>query len=238
MRRFERRRRDRILSAMTVIGLSFALGALADAALTWRLDDRTLNTVAVMTAADPEPAHDPSEPIAVDRPGENGEPPTLAVVATTGSVAHEEAVEWLRKRDVKIPVEGADEDDLRDTFADARGSGRAHEALDIMAPRHTPVLAADDGVIAKLFNSQGGGGITIYQFDPTETYCYYYAHLDRYASGLKEGQRVRRGDVIAYVGSTGNASPDAPHLHFAIFRLGLERQWWKGEPINPYPVLK
>jgi murein DD-endopeptidase MepM/ murein hydrolase activator NlpD len=238
MRRFERRRRDRILSAMTVIGLSFALGALADAALTWRLHDRTLNTAAVMTAADPEPAHDPSEPIAVERPGENGEPPTLAVVATTGSVAHEEAVEWLRKRDVKIPVEGADEDDLRDTFADARGSGRAHEALDIMAPRNTPVLAADDGVIAKLFNSQGGGGITIYQFDPTETYCYYYAHLDRYASGLKEGQRVRRGDVIAYVGSTGNASPDAPHLHFAIFRLGLERQWWKGEPINPYPVLK
>jgi murein DD-endopeptidase MepM/ murein hydrolase activator NlpD len=89
-----------------------------------------------------------------------------------------------------------------------------------------------------LFNSQGGGGITIYQFDPTETYCYYYAHLDRYAPGLKEGQRVRRGDVIAYVGSTGNASPDAPHLHFAIFRMGLERQWWKGEPINPYPVLK
>jgi murein DD-endopeptidase MepM/ murein hydrolase activator NlpD len=238
MRRFERRRRDRILSAMTVIGLSFGLGALVDAALTWRLHDRTLNTVAVMTAADPEPAHDPSEPIAVERPGENGEPPTLAVVATTGSVAHEEAVEWLRKRDLKIPVEGADEDDLRDTFADARGSGRAHEALDIMAPRNTPVLAADDGVIAKLFNSQGGGGITIYQFDPTETYCYYYAHLDRYASGLKEGQRVRRGDVIAYVGSTGNASPDAPHLHFAIFRLGLERQWWKGEPINPYPVLK
>jgi murein DD-endopeptidase MepM/ murein hydrolase activator NlpD len=153
-------------------------------------------------------------------------------------VAHEEAVEWLRKRDLKIPVEGADEDDLRDTFADARGSGRAHEALDIMAPRNTPVLAADDGVIAKLFNSQGGGGITIYQFDPTETYCYYYAHLDRYASGLKEGQRVRRGDVIAYVGSTGNASPDAPHLHFAIFRMGLERQWWKGEPVNPYPVLK
>jgi murein DD-endopeptidase MepM/ murein hydrolase activator NlpD len=238
MRRFERRRRDRILSAMTVIGLSFALGALADAALTWRLHDRTLNTVAVMTAADPEPAHDPSEPIAVERPGENGEPPTLAVVATTGSVAHEEAVEWLRKRDLKIPVEGADEDDLRDTFADARGSGRAHEALDIMAPRNTPVLAADDGVIAKLFNSQGGGGITIYQFDPTETYCYYYAHLDRYASGLKEGQRVRRGGVIAYVGSTGNASPDAPHLHFGIFRMGPERQWWKGEPINPYPVLK
>jgi murein DD-endopeptidase MepM/ murein hydrolase activator NlpD len=238
MRRFERRRRDRILSAMTVIGLSFALGALADTALTWRLQDRALEPDAVMAAEDPEPAHDPSEPVAVERPGEHGEVPTLATVATTGSVAHEEAVEWLRRRDLEIPVEDADDDDLRDTFADARGSGRAHEAIDIMAPRHTPVVATDDGVIAKLFNSQGGGGITIYQFDPTETYCYYYAHLDRYAPGLKEGQRVRRGDVIAYVGSTGNASPDAPHLHFAIFRMGLERQWWKGEPINPYPVLK
>jgi murein DD-endopeptidase MepM/ murein hydrolase activator NlpD len=238
MRRFERRRRERVLRALTVIGLSFALGALADAALTWRLHDATPTTAAVMTAADPEPAHDPSEPIAVERPGENGEPASLALVATTGSVANEEAVEWLRRRNLKIPVEGADEDDLRDTFADARGSGRAHEALDLMAPRHTPVLAADDGVIAKLFNSQGGGGITIYQFDPTETYCYYYAHLDRYAPGLKEGQRVRRGDVIAFVGSTGNASADAPHLHFAIFRMGPERQWWKGEPINPYPVLK
>jgi murein DD-endopeptidase MepM/ murein hydrolase activator NlpD len=238
MRRFERRRRDRVFSVLTVVGLSFALGALADAALSWRLHDSALNTAAIVTAADPEPAHDPAEPIAVERPGENGQPVTLATVATTGSVAHEEAVEWLRRRDLKIPVEGADDDDLRDTFADARGSGRAHEALDIMAPRHTKVLAADDGVIAKLFNSHGGGGITIYQFDPTETFSYYYAHLDRYASNLKEGQRVRRGDVIGYVGSTGNASPDAPHLHFAIFRLTLERQWWKGEPVNPYPVLK
>jgi murein DD-endopeptidase MepM/ murein hydrolase activator NlpD len=235
MRRFERRRRERVLRTLTVIGLSFALGALADAGLTWRLDETMPDTEAIIAAPDPEPAHDPSEPDPVERPGENGLPPA---VATTGAVAHEEAVEWLRRRDLKIPVDGADDDDLRDTFFDARGSGRAHEALDIMAPRHTPVLAVDDGVIKKLFNSQGGGGITIYQFDPTETYCYYYAHLDRYAPGLHEGQHVRRGDVIGYVGSTGNASPDAPHLHFAIFRLGLERQWWKGEPINPYPVLK
>ena len=107
-----------------------------------------------------------------------------------------------------------------------------------MAPRRTPVLAVDDGMIAKLFNSRGGGGLTIYQFDPSEIFCYYYAHLDGYAPGLREGQAVRRGEIIGYVGSTGNASPDAPHLHFAIFRLTPERQWWKGEPINPYPVLK
>jgi len=247
MRRFERRRVARLQQMATVVGVSFALGALADAGLTWRLAGATLlPETPLLTAirpaadvraatADPEPAHDPGEPRPVERPGENGK---QAPVATTGSVAHEEAVDVLRDRHLKIPVEGADDDDLRDTFSDARGSGRAHEAMDIMAPRHTQVLAADDGVIKKLYNSKGGGGITIYQFDPTETFTYYYAHLDRYAANLHEGQQVRRGDVIGYVGSTGNASPDAPHLHFAIFRLGPERQWWKGEPINPYPILK
>jgi len=88
-----------------------------------------------------------------------------------------------------------------------------------------------------LFTSKAGG-LTIYQFDPSETFSYYYAHLDAYASGLHEGQSVRKEDVIGYVGSTGNASPQAPHLHFAIFRLTPERQWWKGEPINPFPVFK
>jgi murein DD-endopeptidase MepM/ murein hydrolase activator NlpD len=91
--------------------------------------------------------------------------------------------------------------------------------------------------VAKLFTSKAGG-LTIYQFDPSGTFSYYYAHLDGYADGLREGQIVHRGDVIGYVGSTGNASADAPHLHFAIFRLTSERQWWKGEPINPYPVLQ
>jgi murein DD-endopeptidase MepM/ murein hydrolase activator NlpD len=236
MRRFERRRITRLQRLATVVGLSFAAGALADAGLTWRLGGETsVADSQVEVAADPEPAHETAQPSPVQRPGEDGEG---ALVATTGAVANEEAVEALRERNLKIPVEGADEDDLRDTFADSRGGGRAHEALDIMAPRHTQVLAADDGVIKKLYNSRGGGGITIYQFDPTETYSYYYAHLDRYAANLHEGQTVRRGDVIGYVGSTGNASPNAPHLHFAIFRLGPNREWWKGEPINPYPVLK
>ena len=106
-----------------------------------------------------------------------------------------------------------------------------------MAPRGTPVIAVEGGTIAKLFNSKQGG-LSIYQFDPSGTYTYYYAHLDRYAAGLKEGQTVRRGDVIGSVGSTGNAAEDAPHLHFAIFRLTPERRWWKGTPINPYPVLR
>jgi murein DD-endopeptidase MepM/ murein hydrolase activator NlpD len=136
-----------------------------------------------------------------------------------------------------LPVEGVVARDLRDTFADGRdGDQRGHEAIDILAPRGTPVLAVSDGSIVKLFLSKPGG-ITIYQFDPSGTLAYYYAHLDRYAPGLAEGQMVRRGSVIGYVGSTGNASPDAPHLHFAIFRLGAEKQWWKGEPVNPFGYL-
>lgn len=141
----------------------------------------------------------------------------------------------LRGRDLKLPVDGVDRKDLRNTFADARGS-RTHEALDILAPRGTKVRAVEDGRVQKLFTSKAGG-LTIYEFDPTQTFAYYYAHLDRYEDGLREGQMVKRGDVIGYVGSTGNASPDAPHLHFAIFRLGPEKQWWKGEPINPFLVL-
>lgn len=237
MRRFERRRIARIQRAATVIGLSFALGALVDVALTWRLHEFDAVGAERAFAPDPEPLHDTEEPRPVERPGERAG--DSIAVATTGAVAHETAVEALRDRDLVMPVEGVDRDDLRDTFSDKRGGGgRMHEALDIIAPRHTPVLAVEDGTITKLFTSQGGGGITIYQFDPSGEYCYYYAHLDRYAPGLREGQAVRRGQTIGYVGSTGNASASAPHLHFGIFKLTEDRRWWQGEPINPYPVLK
>jgi murein DD-endopeptidase MepM/ murein hydrolase activator NlpD len=135
-----------------------------------------------------------------------------------------------------LPVAGIEASQLTDTFNQTRDGTRRHEALDIMAPRGTPVLAASDGIVAKLFTSVPGG-LTIYEFDPTRTYAYYYAHLDRYADGLAEGKALHRGDVIGYVGSTGNAREDAPHLHFAIFLLGPEKQWWKGTAINPYPLL-
>ena len=235
MKRVERRRVERLRRAATMVGLSFALGALADFALTWRLQgfDPTAPPGS-NAAADPAPLHDPAEPRAVERPGERGEP---APVATTGSAANADAVDTLRDRDLAMPVDGVDGGDLRDTFSDSRGGGRAHEAIDIMAPRHTAVRAVDDGVIQKLFTSDAGG-LTIYQFEPSGMFTYYYAHLDRYAPELGEGQQVKRGDVIGYVGSTGNASPNAPHLHFAIFRQTPEHQWWKGEPVNPYPVLK
>jgi murein DD-endopeptidase MepM/ murein hydrolase activator NlpD len=123
---------------------------------------------------------------------------------------------------------------LRDDYDDVRGSGR-HEALDIMAPRGTPVFAVADGPVAKLFTSQAGG-LTVYQFDSTGTIAYYYAHLDSYAEGLREGLELKRGDPIGTVGSTGNAKADAPHLHFGVFVLGPQRQWWTGTPINPYPL--
>lgn len=139
--------------------------------------------------------------------------------------------------DLLLPVQGVDFAALHDTFDDARGSERRHEALDIMAPAGTPVLAVADGTIEKLFTSDRGG-LTIYQFEPTGTYAYYYAHLQAYAPGIVEGQPVRRGDVLGTVGSTGNADPAAPHLHFAIFRLTPEKQWWTGEPVNPYPLLQ
>jgi peptidoglycan LD-endopeptidase LytH len=139
-------------------------------------------------------------------------------------------------RDVIIPVQGVHASDIQDTFNEARGTERRHEATDILAARGTPVLAADDGVVKKLFLSKPGG-ITLYQFDPTEHYCYYYAHLERYADDVREGMSVKRGDVIGYVGTTGNAPANTPHLHFGIFELGPEKQWWKGTPINPYPIL-
>lgn len=135
-----------------------------------------------------------------------------------------------------IPVQGTTAARLADTFTDARDQGRSHDAIDIMAPAGTPVLAVADGHIEKLFYSERGG-LTLYQFDPTGRYAYYYAHLQRYADGLAEKQSIRRGQIIGYVGSTGNADPAAPHLHFAIFLLGPERRWWQGTAINPYPVL-
>lgn len=136
-----------------------------------------------------------------------------------------------------IPVDGMPLAKITDTFDQPRGNERHHEALDIMAPKGTKVLAAADGKVVKLFTSKPGG-LTIYQFDPTEKYAYYYAHLDRYADGLQEGAQIKRGDLIGYVGVTGNSDPNAPHLHFAVFELTPEKQWWKGTPVNPYPLLQ
>ena len=144
--------------------------------------------------------------------------------------------ETLASRGLLFPLKDASRAIFRDNFEEGR-PGHRHEALDIMAPRGTPVVAVDGGRVAKLFTSVAGG-ITVYQFDRDEKYVYYYAHLDRYAAGIAEGKWLERGEVLGYVGSTGNARPDAPHLHFTIFRLGSDKRWWKGKAVNPYPYLE
>jgi peptidoglycan LD-endopeptidase LytH len=201
----------------------FALGSATVLLVVWLYGKEEAPTAAAPPAAQvparPSPA--PAPPVA--------SPPILAPAEPVPPAD-------LLQRDLVLPVQGIRREDLRDSFAEARGHGRVHEAIDIIAPRNTSVVAVDDGRIAKLFSSDHGG-LTIYQFDPTATYCYYYAHLESYAPGLREGQQVARGQVIGYVGTSGNAGPDNPHLHFAIFRLNAQKNWWRGEAINPFPVL-
>jgi murein DD-endopeptidase MepM/ murein hydrolase activator NlpD len=136
-----------------------------------------------------------------------------------------------------IPVAGVKADQLLDTFTQARSGGRVHDAIDIMAPHGTPVIASAPGTLEKLFFSKGGGGITAYVRSEDGRWLYYYAHLQDYAPGLREGQAIRQGDPIGRVGSTGNASPSGPHLHFAIYRMEAGEKWYDGTPINPYPLL-
>jgi murein DD-endopeptidase MepM/ murein hydrolase activator NlpD len=137
-----------------------------------------------------------------------------------------------------IPVAGVRADQLVDTFTQSRAGGaRVHDAIDIMAPEGTPVLAAAPGKVEKLFLSEGGGGITAYVRSPDGRWSYYYAHLQGYAPGLNEGQEVQRGQLVGRVGYTGNANPEGPHLHFAINRMQPGEKWWQGSPINPYPLL-
>ena len=143
----------------------------------------------------------------------------------------------LEDRNLGMPVEGIAPEQLTRQFDQPRGGSRRHEAIDILAPRNTPVKAVENGRIARLFTSKAGG-IAIYQFDPTERFCYYYAHLESYAPGLKEGDAVKKGQVIGYVGTSGNAPKETPHLHFAIFRLTAEKRWWEGTPIDPFDVLR
>jgi len=174
-------------------------------------------------AGGPPPAVAPAPPVATPLPA----------VANPGD---REGARLLAQRILQVPVVGVLPTVLTDMYEQGRG-GRTHEAIDIAAPTGTPVVAVDDGRIVKLFDSKPGG-LTIYQFDPNKQLSYYYAHLQRYADNLGEGMTVRRGDVIGYVGSTGNADPNVPHLHFGVFRLNAQANWWEGEPVNPYPALR
>ena len=143
---------------------------------------------------------------------------------------------YLRALDLLLPVAGTSRDELPpSSFGDARGQ-RRHEAYDIHAPRGTPVLAATDGSLAKLHVSDAGGNM-VYTYDASGRFVIFYAHLDRYHPGLAEGMPLERGDTLGYVGTTGNAPPGVPHLHFAIMLMDEDRRWWKGTPIDPQPLL-
>jgi peptidoglycan LD-endopeptidase LytH len=183
------------------------------------------------TGALPPPSRDGSPPGGATpggaSPGGETPPPPPPPAAASD-------IDALGRRHLLLPVQGLRREQLRDSFSEGR-AGHLHEALDIMAARNTPVMAVEDGRLTKLFFSAQGGN-TIYQFDPSQTYAYYYAHLERYADGLHEGDQLRRGQVIGYVGTSGNAPPQSPHLHFAIFRLTADKQWWRGTALDPYLV--
>lgn len=197
--------------------------------------DETRNTsLNVARFLPPPPPIDPGKPALTPPPVLGDTPSPEEVGATLGSPISD--YDRLIRRNLAMPVEGMDLKHIQDSFDETRGGTRRHEATDILAPQGTPVVAVDEGNVKKLFTSKQGG-LTVYQFDNEEIYCYYYAHLDRYAEGLKEGMLLRRGDRVGYVGVTGNAPINTPHLHFAIFRLGPEKRWWEGTPINPFPVL-
>ena len=143
---------------------------------------------------------------------------------------------FIGKLNLIIPVAGVKPEQLLDTFTDARSEGRSHDAIDIIAPAGTPVLAVSEGEIVKLFQSDRGG-ITIYQLSPDKKLVFYYAHLQRYADGIVPGKYVRQGEVIGYVGDTGNAGAGNYHLHFSIAALADPKRYWEGTNINPYPLL-
>jgi murein DD-endopeptidase MepM/ murein hydrolase activator NlpD len=169
----------------------------------------------------------PSAPIAIGTPL----PPTESPTPTP------ESANFVGRMTLIIPVAGVRPDQLLDTYSDARSEGRTHDAIDIMAPAETPVIAAADGKILKLFQSERGG-TTIYQLSANQDLVFYYAHLSHYAEGLAEGSLIKQGQVIAYVGDTGNAGAGNYHLHFSIAVVSDPKRYWEGTNINPYPLLQ
>jgi murein DD-endopeptidase MepM/ murein hydrolase activator NlpD len=191
------------------------------------VDAPTLIAPAPDVRMKPEPAAEPHPAHSADTASEVPVPPRTGARETAPTIG---------TNTLRLPIDGMNLELLKGSFYESRGS-RRHEAVDILAPRHTPVHAVAEGTIAKLYVSRLGG-ITVYQFDRSERLCFYYAHLQRYADNLKEGAPVSQGQVIGYVGTTGNAPPNTPHLHFAVFEVGSDKRWWTGRAIDPYPLLK
>jgi murein DD-endopeptidase MepM/ murein hydrolase activator NlpD len=198
--------------------------------------------VAAVPPAAPPPVPAPVVPAPVAPEAQASAPapapaaPPAQEPETVANPGDTEGAQLLAKRTLRVPVVGVAPTRLADNYEQGR-AGHVHEAIDIMAPAGTQVVAVDDGRVVKLFTSREGG-LTVYQYDREGTLAYYYAHLQAYAPGLREGRELKRGDAIGTVGSTGNANPNAPHLHFGVFRLGTPARWWEGQAVNPYPALR
>jgi murein DD-endopeptidase MepM/ murein hydrolase activator NlpD len=231
--KLEHRRRIRLFAIGAACG--FVAGAALTAILITKYAQLTTSGAAASShgVATDDGLADVDKPALEPRPASA---PVATVGKTTPAITPAPPAD-LADRDFEIPVEGVTPEQLVRSFEDSRSGARSHEAIDILAPRNTPVKAVEDGTIVRLFESKAGG-TTIYQFDPTEQYCYYYAHLERYADGLHEGQGVKKGQIIGYVGTSGNAPKNTPHLHFAIFKLTAAKHWWEGTPIDPYDILR
>lgn len=221
-----------------VIFFAFFVGAIA--AILWIRRDRADNASAVVQQT-PTPTIAPTlevTPSPSPLPTASPELPQEPGLSSTPVAPAEQPREsFVGQVNLVIPVLGVKPEQLLDTFADARSEGRSHDAIDIAAPAGTPVIAASEGEIVKLFQSEKGG-TTIYQLSPDKKLVFYYAHLQRYADGIHEGKYVRQGEVVAYVGDTGNAGAGNYHLHFSIATITDPKRHWDGTNINPYPLLK
>lgn len=236
-RRFRPRRRVLLLATIIFVSLAALVAVL-------NLHDtpQPVTPIALPPAGEPRDAP-PPQPSPTPTIAPSVQPsaalPTPSDSATPAPAAASPAGEMTPHDPTKllIPVAGVRPEDLRDTYSDARSEGRTHDAIDIMAPRGTPVIAAAAGRIVKLFYSERGG-ITVYQLDPDNRTVYYYAHLERYADGLEEGHEAERGEVIGYVGDTGNSGTGNYHLHFSVSVVSDPKRHWDGVSVNPYPLLK
>ncbi|MDA9918403.1 peptidoglycan DD-metalloendopeptidase family protein [Erythrobacter sp.] len=227
---------DRLLTIVITATLTSAIWIIFGGTMIESASEKAGDDSDVVAEADsPEPGGvaDGGDAVGASGAGEPGAPPPAIAEASP-----EEQALPVEAGDIRMPVRGVQSAELSDTFFDERGGGaRKHEAIDIMADDGTAVVAAAPGTIAKLHQS-GPGGNSIYVRSEDRLTIYYYAHLNSYASGLREGQTIRTGQDLGTVGSTGNADPSAPHLHFAIMETTADARWWEpANAVNPYPLL-
>ena len=227
---------------LIVLALLFAVIVMVAVVIFWRNQPTPKVQVDLTGSIAPSPAATrSSSPVPTPNVTPSTEPPQsepgLSMTIATPTPIQSPQESFVGTVRLIIPVAGVRPEQLLDTFTDARSEGRLHDAIDIAAPAGTAVLAAADGTITKLFQSERGG-TTIYQLSMDQQLVYYYAHLHRYADGIYEGKPVKQGEIIAYVGDTGNAGAGNYHLHFSIAALKDPKRYWEGTNINPYPLLK